>query len=226
MREAVDSPVLSHLFSKGRHRNASTILLLQNMFPKGKYNTDIARNAQCTVLFRSSSDRKQIDIRAEQIFAKDRSKFMEVYHQVTAKPFGYVMVDSHPQAPFERQVVADIFGDCHCYPPIIQTLSSTTSPSRKRLYVEEPQETRRAKKAWQPQETRKAQKAWQPQETWKPFEETYTSEENSESEIAEGEPSENSEGEYESEHSDGEYEEEPHIVFKRCSGKPGVFHSN
>ena len=90
MREAVDSPVLSHLFSKGRHRNASTILLLQNMFPKGKYNTDIARNAQYTVMFRSPSDRKQIDIRAEQIFAKDRSKFMEVYYQVTAKPFGYV----------------------------------------------------------------------------------------------------------------------------------------
>lgn len=61
---------------------------------------------------------------------------------------------------------------------------------------------------------------------WKPFEETYTSEEDSESEIPEGEPSGNAEGEYESEHSKGEYEEEPPIVFKRCSGKPGVFHSN
>ena len=79
------------------------------------------------------------------------------------------MVDSHPQTPSEKQVEADIFGDCHCYPSIIQTLSSTTSPSRKRLYVEEPQETRKAPKAWQPQETRKAQKAWQPQETRKPF---------------------------------------------------------
>ena len=81
----------------------------------------------------------------------------------------YFMVDSHPQTPSEKQVEADIFGDCHCYPSIIQTLSSTTSPSRKRLYVEEPQETRKAPKAWQPQETRKAQKAWQPQETRKPF---------------------------------------------------------
>lgn len=106
MREAVDSAVLSHLSSKGRHRNASTILLLQNVFPKGKYNTDIVRNAQYTVMFRSPSDRKQIDIRAEQIFAKDRSNFMEVYHQVTAKPFRYVMVDSHPQTPSEKQVVA------------------------------------------------------------------------------------------------------------------------
>ena len=45
MVEATDSPVVSRLFTQGRHRNASVILLLQNMFPKGKYNTDICRNA-------------------------------------------------------------------------------------------------------------------------------------------------------------------------------------
>ena len=41
MAEATDSPVVSRLFTQGRYRNASVILLLQNMFPKGKYNTDI-----------------------------------------------------------------------------------------------------------------------------------------------------------------------------------------
>ena len=41
MGEAVDSPIISRLFTRGRHRNASFILLLQNMFPKGKLNTDI-----------------------------------------------------------------------------------------------------------------------------------------------------------------------------------------
>ena len=46
MAEATDSPVVSRLFTQGRHRNSSVILLLQNMFPKGKYNTDISRNAQ------------------------------------------------------------------------------------------------------------------------------------------------------------------------------------
>ena len=35
MAEATDSPVVSRLFTQGRHRNASAILLLQNMFPKG-----------------------------------------------------------------------------------------------------------------------------------------------------------------------------------------------
>ena len=39
MAEATDSPVVSQLFTQSRHRNASVILLLQNMFPKEKYNT-------------------------------------------------------------------------------------------------------------------------------------------------------------------------------------------
>ena len=70
MSQATDSPLLSLLFTQGRHRNASVILLLQNMFPKGKFNTDISRNAQYMVLFRSPSDRKQMDIIAERIFQK------------------------------------------------------------------------------------------------------------------------------------------------------------
>ena len=69
MDEAVRSPIISQLFTRGRHRNLSVILLLQNMFPKGKFNKSISRNAQYMVLFRSPSDRKQMDIIAERIFA-------------------------------------------------------------------------------------------------------------------------------------------------------------
>ena len=86
MSQAIDSPVLSKLFTQGRHRNSSVILLLQNMFPKGKFNTDISRNAQSMVLLRSPSDRKQIDLIAERIFSKDGPNFMNVYGSVSAKP--------------------------------------------------------------------------------------------------------------------------------------------
>ena len=113
MSRATDGPVLSKLFTQGRHRNASTILLLQNMFPKGKFNTDISRNAQYMVLFRSPSDRKQIDIIAERIFAKDRPNFMSVYRIVTAKPYGYVLVDNQPKTTTDKQVIAEVFGSCH-----------------------------------------------------------------------------------------------------------------
>ena len=118
MSQAIDSPVLSQLFTQGRHRNASVILLLQNMFPKGKYNTDISRNAQYMALFRSPSDRKQIGIVAERIFAKDRPKFMSAYVQETAKPHGYVVIDNQPKTSNDKQVVADVFGQCKSYPHI------------------------------------------------------------------------------------------------------------
>ena len=39
MAEATESPIVSQLFTQGRHRNASVILLPQNMFPKGKYSS-------------------------------------------------------------------------------------------------------------------------------------------------------------------------------------------
>ena len=118
MSQAIDSPVLSQLLTQGRHCNASVILLLQNMFPKGKFNTNISRNAQYLVLFRSPSDRKQIDMMAERTFAKDRPKFMSTYVQETAKPYGYVVIDNQPKTSNEKQVVSDVFGQCKSYPHI------------------------------------------------------------------------------------------------------------
>ena len=127
MAEANDSPVISKLFTQGRHRNASVILLLQNMFPKGKYNTDISRNALYKVLFRSPGDRKQIDIMAQQTFAKDRPRFMQAYSQETKQPYGYIVVDNHPRTTSEHQVVGNVFGDCYTYPHITST---STPPQR------------------------------------------------------------------------------------------------
>ena len=88
MAEATDSSVVSRLFTQG-HRNASVIVLLQNMFPKGKYNTDISRNTQYLALFRSPSDRKQIGIIAERMFEKNKVHFMNAYYKETEKPYGY-----------------------------------------------------------------------------------------------------------------------------------------
>ena len=111
MAEAIDSPVVSRLFTQGRHRNASVILLLQNMFPKGKFNTDISRNAQYLALFRSPSDRKQIGVVGERMFDKNRVHFMNAYYKQTEKPFGYLVVDNKPDTPADKQVLGDLFDD-------------------------------------------------------------------------------------------------------------------
>ena len=100
------------------------MLSLQNMFPKGKFNTNISRNAQYMVLFRSPSDQKQMDIIAERIFAKDRHKFMSVYMKETEKPYQYIILDNHPKTTSEKQVIADVFGDCYAYPNITKSTHS------------------------------------------------------------------------------------------------------
>ena len=133
MAQATDSPVLSKLFTQGRHRNASVTLLLQNMFPKGKFNTDITRNTQYMVLFRSPCDRKQIDIIAERIFAKDRPNLMEAYTKETSKPYGYVLIDNQPKTPPDKQVVSNVFCECQRYPSI----SANADSSREALVMPE-----------------------------------------------------------------------------------------
>ena len=127
MHQAVNSPILSRLFTQGRHRNASVILLMQNMFPKGKYNTDISRNAQYLVLFRSPSDRKQINTIADRIFAEDRFKFMQIYSKATSVPYGYVLIDNHPRTNPENQVVTDVFGTCRRH-----SLETSEEPNKRR----------------------------------------------------------------------------------------------
>ena len=64
------------------------------MFPKGKFNTDISRNAQYKTLFRSPSDRKRIDMVAERFFAKDRPNFMSAYVKETERSYGYLLIDN------------------------------------------------------------------------------------------------------------------------------------
>ena len=144
MNQAVNSPILSRLFTQGRHRNASVILLMQNMFPKGKYNTDISRNAQYLVLFRSPSDRKQVNMIADRIFAKDRSKFMQVYSKATQVPYGYVLIDNHPCTAPEYQVVTDVFGTCQRHPILVNEpppIKRFSRPIRVQAEQSEPDES-------------------------------------------------------------------------------------
>ena len=114
---AVDSPFISKLFTQGRHRNAlpSVILLLQNAFPKGKHNTSISRNAQYLVFFRCPADRRQIGIMAERIFDKQKSLFMEIYNEITVKPYSYVLIDNKADTSVHRQIISGVFGTCVSY---------------------------------------------------------------------------------------------------------------
>ena len=123
MTEAIQGPIFSRLFPQGRHQNASVVLLLRNMFPKAKFNTDTSRNAQYIALFR-----KHIGIITERIFDKNRQRFMGAYNQETERAFGYLFVDNRPHTPGNKQVLGDIFGSCCVHPSI-----NKSSKPEKRL---------------------------------------------------------------------------------------------
>ena len=74
-------------------------------------------------LFRSPSDRKQIDIIAEGMFDKNLPRFMSAYFQETERAFRYIFVDNRPDTPNNKQVLSDINGSCRRYP-------TTNSPAK------------------------------------------------------------------------------------------------
>ena len=113
MAEATDSPVVSRLFTQGRHRNASVICCKTCFL--SEYNTDISQNAQYLALFRSPSDPKQIGIIEERMFDKNRVHFMNAYYKETEKPFGYLLVDNKPGTLPDNQILADLFGEYYAY---------------------------------------------------------------------------------------------------------------
>ena len=65
---------------------------------------------------------------------------MSAYTKETEKPYGYVLIDNQPKATTDKQVVAGVFGTCHCYPNMItstktlpeETLCTPETVSQKR----------------------------------------------------------------------------------------------
>ena len=52
---------------------------------------------------------------ADRIFEKNKPAFMEIYNDITSKPYSYVVVDNKADTPARRQIIADIFGNCVPY---------------------------------------------------------------------------------------------------------------
>ena len=100
MVQAKDSPIVSSLFTQGRLCN----------------NTDISRNAQYMVLFKSPADRKQIEIIGQRIFPKEQNKFMTIYNRETDRQHSYIIIDNTPSTSRDSQIVTNIFTKAHKIP--------------------------------------------------------------------------------------------------------------
>ena len=67
------------------------------------------------VFFKCPADRRQISIVAERIFDKQKPLFMEIYNEITVKPYSYVLIDNKADTAVHRQIISGVFGTCVSY---------------------------------------------------------------------------------------------------------------
>ena len=102
---ALSSELVSNLFTRGRHVGVSLILVVQNIYSKGKFARDITLNCTHIILLKIR-DLQQIQVIARQCFGVQRSKeFLQIYKEVVVNTrFGYILLDLSPHTRTDLQM--------------------------------------------------------------------------------------------------------------------------
>ena len=109
MQEAGEEKDVVNLFTRGsHHRNLSVVLLVQNLFHRGKFMRTMSLNTHYLVLFKNPRDAGQIRILASQLFPGKTQYLVEAYKQSTAKPHGYLLLDFKQDTCDALRVLSDI----------------------------------------------------------------------------------------------------------------------
>ena len=110
MQELSSDPQITSLFTKGcHHRNLSIILILQNIFHRGKELRDMSLNCHHLVLFKSPRDSSQIIHLAKQMFPGHVKYMQESFQDATSRPYGYLFCDLKPETPTDFRLRTNIF---------------------------------------------------------------------------------------------------------------------
>ena len=92
------------------HLNLFAITLAQNLYPGGKDQATQNRNYHYTVLFKNPADTRYVKALGNRWLGDSRT-FYHLYTQAVSRPYGYLVVDHHPQTPdairFRAHVLLD-----------------------------------------------------------------------------------------------------------------------
>lgn len=110
MFEEAGSENMANIFTKGaHHRNLTVVFIIQNLFHQGKCMRTISLNSHYMVLFKNPRDSAQIKVLANQVFPQHPQTLVAAYSNATENPFGYLLLDLHPQTPEALRLRTGIF---------------------------------------------------------------------------------------------------------------------
>ena len=96
MVETENDKRLPTMFTKMRHKNVSTIFLVQNLYFKSKYMSTVTRNAHYLVIFENPRDASMISTLNRQAYPDHPGFLQDAFRQATEKPYGYLFLDFKP----------------------------------------------------------------------------------------------------------------------------------
>lgn len=113
MDEIASNPKAATLFTRGiHHKNVTVIFLYQNLFKQGKAMRDITLNSQYFILFKSPRDVQQIKYLGRQLGLPHLEC---AYRKAIKEPYGFLLVNLHPQCDERLQLQSNIFGHRRVY---------------------------------------------------------------------------------------------------------------
>ena len=115
MSEAYNSQIVNNLFSKGRHYNISTVLVLQSYFPSGSGRSIlpmVKNNASLQIFFRLRNQAEMSLMAKKLEFDKKSQQFFLdlIQREVCGKKYGYLAVymdETNLEARYRNNLVKD-----------------------------------------------------------------------------------------------------------------------
>lgn len=111
LMHSLDEKIAEIFFCRSHHCNITTILLMQNLFPRSKFARDITLNCHYMILFKNARDVNQIACFGRQIYPKKSKYFLDAYLKATAKPHDYLLIDLHPETEDDYRLRDNLFPD-------------------------------------------------------------------------------------------------------------------
>lgn len=108
--EASKDESVTNLFTRvSHHKRINVFILIQNIFYKSPVIRNINLNSTYIVLFKNPRDKSQVMVFAKQFIPQNVKFFMDSYTSATSKPYGYLLVDLHPETDDRYRIRSDIF---------------------------------------------------------------------------------------------------------------------